>query len=117
MNIGIDSTGDWDISEGELVMTSGQEEIRQFIIQKFKTSFGEWFLDVRLGIPYFEQIFKKIVDPAIVESIFINEIIFTPGIVSLLEFDLNLDKVTRTLSVDMRATTVDGEINFSEALI
>lgn len=116
MNIGIDANGDWDMSAGELVFVNGAEEIRQFLIQKLRTVFQEWFLDARLGLPYFEQIFQKRPDPVVVESIFINEIVSTPGLVSLVEFDLNLNEVTRTLELDMRATTVDGEINFSEVL-
>ncbi len=116
MNIGINDAGDWDILNGELVFVRDQEELRQFLIQKMRTFLGEWFLDLRVGVPYFEEIFKKRPDPAIIESIFVNEILATPGIVDLVEFDLNLDNATRSLSVDFRATTLDGEINFSEVL-
>ena len=116
MNISIDDSGDWQLSGGELVLTRDAEEVRQFIIQKMKTFLGEWFLDTRLGIPYFDEIFVKRPDPTVLEVVFINQIISTPGIVDLVEFDLNLDNATRNLTLSMRATTLDGEINFSEVL-
>jgi len=116
MNIKLDANGEIAIENGELVFVTGQEELTQFIGQKLKTFFGEWFLDLRLGIPYFEVIFQKQPDPAVIDAVYINEITDTPGVTSLREFDANLNKTSRTMSVDFQADTVDGEINFSEVL-
>ena len=116
MNIKLDSDGDIAIESGEMVFITSREEIAQFISQKIKTFFGEWFLDVRLGIPYFSSILIKRVQPAVIESIFINEILATPGVVKITEFDINLDKLTRRMTLDFTAETINGKIDFSEVV-
>ena len=116
MNIGIDASGDIDIENGQLVMVEGQEEIRQHLEQRLRSFLGEWFLDQTIGIPYFDDILKKNVIPSEVESIFINEILSTPGVVRLLTFDLTLDKDVRRLNLTFMAETVDGIVDFTGGL-
>lgn len=113
MNLGINSSGDIDIQSGQLVLIEGQEEIRQHLEQRLRTFLGEWFLDQSIGLPYFDDILKKNVIASEVESIFINEILSTPGVVRLIEFTLDLDKAQRALKVSFVAETVDGIIEFS----
>lgn len=117
MNLSIGDDGDLVIENGEVIMITGVDEIAQFVGQKLKTILGEWFLDVRLGLPYFDKILTKRVKPAIIEQIFIAEIVSTPGILNLLEFDLNLDTATRTMTVEFRALSTEGEVIFNEDLI
>ena len=117
MNISVDNTtGDIELVNGELPLVSGVDEYAQFIGQKLKSFLGEWFLDVRLGVPYFDRIFEKQINPEIVTAIFRNEIITTPGVLELQELDLNLDAATRRLDVDFRALSTDGEVSFSEEI-
>jgi len=116
MNLGVNLSGDLDLQGGQLVLVEGQEEIKQHLEQRLRTFLGEWFLDQSIGIPYFDDILKKNVIVSEVESIFINEIISTPGVVRLLEFDLSLDKGLRRLSVTCLVETIDGIIDFSGGL-
>lgn len=93
-------------AQNQLVLVRGQEEIRQHSAQRLRTFFGEWFLDLFIGIPYLQEIFEKGVDLNNLDSIFINEILQTPGIVRLLEFDLDIpDLGSRKLEVDYAAQT------------
>ena len=117
MNLGIDASGDLDIQNGQLVLIEGQEEIKQHLEQRLRTFLGEWFLDETLGIPYFDNILKKNVIPSEIESIFINEIVSTPGVVRLLTFDLTLDKELRQLNLTFMAETVDGIVEFDGGLL
>lgn len=108
-------TGDLFLDETDLTLTSGQEAIRQHLSQRLRTFVGEWFLDLTEGIPYFQHILKKRPDPVIVDSVFKKEIIDTPGIKKLLDFDLDLDASTRVLTLTFRAETIEGSvIDFSE---
>ena len=115
-DIKIDSDGDLVLQETDLVLTTGQEAIEQHLTQRLRTFVGEWFLNNTIGIPYFQQIFKKQPDPIIVDSVLKKEIIETPGIAKLVDFELDLDS-TRVLNLSFRAQTIEGDvINFSEEI-
>ena len=93
----------------QLVLATGQEEIRQHSAQRLRTFFGEWFLDIFLGLPYFEEIFEKQVDTNNIDSIFINEILQTPGIIRLLSFDLDIpDLASRQMALNYVAQTSES---------
>ena len=87
-DIKIDSSGDIEESNGDLSLTTGTDSIDQFLRQKLRTFFGEWFLDNRVGLPYFQQIFQKDFDIDIIDSAFKREILTTNGVLELLEFFL-----------------------------
>jgi len=101
--------GDLELDKGQLVLVTGQEEIRQHSSQRLRTFLGEWFLDIFLGLPYFEEIFEKGLDVNNVDSIFINEILQTPGIIRLLDFNLDIpDLASRRLEVNYEAQTSES---------
>ena len=116
-DIQVDSTTeDIEINGNDLVLTTDVEAIQQHLSQRLKTFLNEWFIDKRIGIPYFEHILKKNFDPVIVDTLFKREIVTTPGVLELLSFDADLDKSLRTLQITFRARTSEGVINFSEEL-
>lgn len=112
----LDSTGDIEVIDGIVSLTSGIEAKRQHLEQRLKLFFREWFLDQSRGIPYFQHIFVKNPNPVIVDAIFKTEILNTPGILKLDFFELDLNETTRELTLSFRAITIEGEINFSEIL-
>ena len=102
--------GDLQLTEqGQLVLVTGQEEIRQLSAQRLRTFFSEWFLDTLIGIPYFDQIFEKGQNVNDIDAIFINEILSTQGIIRLLEFDLDIpDLASRQLELTYTAQTSES---------
>lgn len=102
--------GDLQLTEqGQLVLVTGQEEIRQLSAQRLRTFFSEWFLDTLIGIPYFDQIFEKGQNVNDIDAIFINEILSTPGIIRLLDFDLDIPNLaSRELEVNYTAQTSES---------
>lgn len=109
-------TEDIELVGNDLALTTEVAAIQQHLSQRLKTFLNEWFIDKRIGIPYFEHILKKNFDPVIVDTLFKREIITTPGVLELLRFDADLDKNSRTLQVTFKARTSEGVINFSEEL-
>ena len=101
---------------GQLVLVENQEETEQFLEQKLRTFRGEWFLNVNIGIPYFDEILVKRPNPTIIEALLTDEILATPGILEILEFELDLDKATRELTLNLKALGQEGIINFSEVI-
>jgi hypothetical protein len=102
--------GDWELDErGNLLLVTGQEEIAQVSAQRLRTFFGEWFLDTSIGIPYFDQIFEKGQNVNDIDAIFISEILQTPGIIRVLEFDLDIpDLAARRLELNYKAQTTES---------
>ncbi len=113
MDMKLDSEGDLFIGGDDIVLTFGIDGIAQHLTQRLRTFLGEWFLDLRIGVAYFQQILLKNPNPAMVDSIFKKEILNTPGVLELTFFDLDIG-TDRTLTLSFRTITQEGEINFSE---
>jgi len=111
----LDSDGDVVVDVNDFVLSSGRGAIEQHLKQRLHTFLGEFFLDGRVGIPYFQQILVKNPSAVAINSIIKRAIINTPGILSLTSFSLELNS-SRELIVEFRALSTEGEINFSEIL-
>ena len=114
----LDANGDLEIgTDGDLIIVSGVDAIRQHLTIRFQFFRGEWFLDTRLGIPYYEEVLRKAPDLNVVESLLREVIQTTPGVLAINEFALDYDAVTRSLSLDFRALTTAGPLTFTDAFI
>lgn len=110
------ATGDIELVGNDFALTTGIAAIQQHLSQRLKTFLNEWFLDNRIGVPYFEHVLKKNFDAVVVDTVFKKVIIDTPGILELLAFNADLDNSARTLNITFKARTSEGIINFSEVL-
>lgn len=109
----------WDLAMGDtdLQLADGAEAVRQHLSQRLKTFLAEWFLDMRVGLPWRQQIMVKNPDPVVLDSVFKAEIVNTPRISELLSFDLAIDAGSRTLQLSFAAVGDDGSvISFDEVL-
>jgi hypothetical protein len=114
-DITLDSDGDVFVDINDLVLTSGIGAKIQHTKQRLRTFLGEWFLDLRAGVAYFQQILVKNPNPAVVDSIFKKTIINTPGTQQLTFFDIDIG-TDRQLTLSFKAITEEGEVNFSEVI-
>jgi len=113
MNIGVNSTNDIYIDSGDLPMVTGIEETRQLVGQVLRSSLGDWFLDLEIGLPYYQTIFQKATSIADIEGIFIDRIAGVPGILNISKFDIDYEPSTRLLNIVFTAKTTDGILNFN----
>jgi hypothetical protein len=111
-----DVNGDVLLTNGDLTLNSGIESVRQFLSQRLRLFLAEWYLDQDLGVPYFEEVLVKNPNPIVIDQIFKKEILSTRGVLSLEQFDLQLNTASRLLTVSFRARTLDGIIDFSEGI-
>jgi hypothetical protein len=112
MDIAIDPlTGDMMLgSTGDAVTLTGRDAIAQHVRVRLAFVLGEWHLDQREGVPYFEQIWIVGADLAVVEEIFRTTIRTTPGIASVRTLKLEHDRQTREIRItECEAVTTDGE--------
>lgn len=105
-----DSTGDLVFTNNQLTFVDGADQVKQSIIQRFRTFAGEWFLDTSLGIPYFQNVLVKNPNLTLIESYFKNELWAVPGVLSIINFSLNFDPVARTISISCSVQSSAGPI-------
>jgi hypothetical protein len=89
----------------------GAEAVAQRVRVRFRWFLGEWFLDQRQGVPYYRDILVKNPDRILITFIFRQVLLGTPGVKSVANFRADLDRATRTLTVDFEAAVLtDGSI-------
>lgn len=103
-----------DLTTGDLFfppkIIHGAEAVAQRVRVRFKWFLGEWFLDQRQGVPYYQDILIKNPDPILISFIFRRVLLSTPGVRSVASFNASLDRQSRTLTVDFEATLDDDSI-------
>ena len=105
-------------NSGSAVLVEDDEAIVQQLLIRFKFALGEWFLDIRIGVPFFQEILVKNPNLTRVRAIYRQLILTTPGIESLEKFSLTLVVSTRALSLSFTARKTDGgTLEFNEEFI
>jgi hypothetical protein len=120
MDIKLDPlTRDIEFVNGELSLVSGVEEYSQNLGIRMRFFKGEWFLDQREGVPYFEEILGQKPRLNIVSSIYRDIIENTEGFISLEEFNTDYDTATRVLSLSakIKASNSDEFVEIEEEFI
>lgn len=112
------ATGDLDLSSNDLEIVDGDDAIVQNLRIRYRFFLGEWFLDTREGIPYYQRILVKNPTQADVNAILREVALTTPGIAEVDRFDATLDNRSRELSIGLWARSTSGEaLQFNEAFI
>jgi hypothetical protein len=105
------TAGDLDLSTGGLVLTRNRADlVAQKLRNKLLFFLGEWFLDTRLGVPYFQSILVKNPDVATVRQILVTAISSTPGVVQVFDVNLEIDRRVRELTFSFKAKVDNGAI-------
>lgn len=112
-------TNDLDLSTGDLRFVTGADAVAQHLLVRLRLFHGEWFYDLRVGIPYYEQILLKNPNLVAITGIFRQAIASTPGVDELQRIDLDFDRAARTLSLDFTAQLEGEDVarDFSEVFI
>ncbi len=98
------------IENDNLSIIDGTAGYEQNLVIRFRFFKGDWFLDLRLGVPYYDDIFLKNPDLILVRTIFREIILETAGTDSIERFDLSVDSATRIMSMSFTSKLITGEI-------
>lgn len=102
------STDDIDIQNGLIRLTSTvAEATRQRLQISLNTYRGEWFLDISIGIPYFQMVLKEN-GRDFADTIIMQAIREDAGVRSITEFSSRV--VGNSYLASFTATTTDDEI-------
>ena len=118
MDLALDDDGDLFVGVEDLKVLDGADAIVQHIQIRLLFFLGDWFLDLRIGIPWLERILGKSRDLAVARRFLRSTVATTPGVSSIDKFVFDYEATTRALDVDMAATSDTGEpLEFNEELI
>ncbi|MPW31992.1 hypothetical protein F9L16_23890 [Agarivorans sp. B2Z047] len=98
------TTNDYSIKGGRLVISNGSDAAVDRVYVRLQTEFGEWFLDITKGVPYYGEggILGGKLGTGEVSAILRREIL------DVIEVDkINLMSVTK----DRRALTINSDIS------
>jgi hypothetical protein len=110
-----DLFGDILIENGDLVLVSGEDELRQAVAVSLRTWTDEWFLDHREGADYPGRIFGR-TDPAIRDAEIRRVLRSVDGMVTISEYQATVDAGARALSVSATLGSSEGDITIDETL-
>lgn len=96
------------INSYDLQLIDQVDQIVQAVKMRLLTIFGEWFLDAREGVRYFDIVCSKNPDVSLIDSIMKATIVETPGVRELMSYSSTLNSSARTLSVTFQVNTDYG---------
>jgi hypothetical protein len=108
---------DLDLAAGDLILVTGVDAIAQDLDIRLNTFKGEWFLDTRIGVPYFQEILGEKPRLVALKGIFREAILLTPGVQSISDFVLSYDGPTRVLSLSFLVASIEGTFAYTKELI
>lgn len=118
-DLALDTFGELDLSTDDLVFVTGADAVAQHLKIRLRLIQGEWFLDTRVGIPYYSQIWVKNPNIGAIQTVFRQAIVTTPGVESLERLDSDFNASTREYTLTFSAK-LEGETvarDFSEVFI
>ena len=102
-------TGDLDLSSNDLQLVTGVDAIVQQLTIRYRFFLGEWFLDTREGVPWYQRILIKNPGFSDVNAILRQVAVDTPHIAKVNRFDSSFDPTTRELTVALWAVSDEDE--------
>lgn len=101
---------------GDMVYVNGGSPVTQLtadvVSQRLKitlyTFLGEWFLDLTVGVPYFQQIFGKLRTKESIDLIFQQIITNDPDVIEILTFESELSRGDRGYSMTFQVRVSDN---------
>lgn len=94
----------------KVVMIEGPEYVRQTIQTKLKFVAGEWFRDLREGVPYDQDVFIANPDLDRIRTIFRQAILSVQEVQNITKLTMVFDRVRRTLAIEFDVQLVAGGV-------
>ncbi len=100
--------GDVDISQGLRFTSDLKTYVAQRLDENMSFFLREWFLDQRLGLPYFEAVIGQKPDFPLLDSLYRQAARLTVGVASVPNMQIAFDRRERRASVRFSVTLKDG---------
>ncbi len=93
-----------------ITLITGPRYVRQKIAARLNFFLDEWFLDRRLGVPYYRDVFLQNPDLDITRAVFRSVILSVPEVAGVDKLTLGYNPLARSLAVEFDAPLVAGGI-------
>ena len=111
----------WDMTDGEpnldslgnIKIIEGLESLSENLDQRFQLFQGKYFMDITQGVPYFEEILKKPVDPDLAATVLNAEVLKESEVTNVKNVTAGLDRNTRQFSYSVIIESIFGETEVS----
>ena len=113
MNLLLNGDRDIFFPDNKMTMVTGLDEMRQIVDNALTFFEEEWFLDLTLGVPYYQRIFIKGISELEVEVILTSYVSNLLGVMDILKYESVYDVEKRTIAVSMEIKTLEGILDFS----
>jgi len=110
---GTDAYGDLALSDGgDLVINTGQDAVRQALELRLRAASGDYFMGMTDGLDWPGFFRRGQYEPEF-DSLLKNQILATPGVRGLLQWNVSVSRATRVVTIAFEAETDTGTIIFS----
>jgi hypothetical protein len=109
LDILLDADGDIVIDNQGLHFATGLSGVAQLIRTRVLMFAGEWFLNLDVGIPWYDTVFADDYDERTAYDALRAEILGTPGVVSIVSLTLTRDPFLRTVAIAYECTVSFGD--------
>jgi hypothetical protein len=117
-NLALDqTTGDLLEVANQIKQVTELDSLAQAIYSDLKTFLGEYWLNKKLGVPYFQVIFVKSIDLSFKKTLMKNEIFKREEVLEILSFQADFIGATRTFKISFSAKTTLGIIENQEIIL
>jgi hypothetical protein len=112
-----EQTHDLKLTNGDLTVISGLDATAQRLKIALLLFLGEWFLDERVGVPYYDRVFVKNPNQSVINSMFRKIILSDQAVTVINEYEFTIDPSTRAARLTFKADTIDGPLVFDQELV
>lgn len=103
--------GDLDVITGNLIVESNAATVlANKLTNRFRFFKGEWFIDTREGVPYFQYVFVKNPDLNAISQMFKKVLLTTPGVASVVKVQCDFYTNLRQLVASFECVTDTGAV-------
>lgn len=117
IDLKLDDDGDLFIDEDGAHLTTGIEAVVQAVRFRLQLFRGEWFLNLDVGVPWFQEFLGEKYDPELLRQRLIEAIKDTPGVVEVVSLVIAFDSPTRKISVTWSVRSEFGDTDPDTLLV
>lgn len=107
------ATHDIDLSQRTMTLSSGNELLRQRIIQKLRLIQGEWFLNRNIGLPWNDILRSKRISEAGLQQFILQALASVQGVETVDALDVLIDARERTASISFSVNKATNPLSES----
>jgi len=106
-------TGDLLIVDLGASLVTDIDQIAQNLAIRLKFFLGEWYLNILVGLPFYQYFFIKDPNQIQVETFLMDEIANTSGVDQITSFSTSYDARNRLFDVSFACMTISGNLELN----